>query len=237
MFRMPEGFEPGLFRELIDIVRRFGNPAPEFAAMYLAVKVPRPLLFIVPAVFGKEVVHVFGGHAEVFTREMWMAPLNDDGRHSAHVDSAITADEVLLAKIFIDQVMRGHGGIDAASGERLRVPYALSKRLFSRSVDLVFDDQLPFLPNPHGHYPAAALEAMRGQYDRPDDLCVVTDGFGWAYLSLVSERDDLVAHDAAVQRVCARRGITSWEAFEEVLERDRAALEREIVEETKKAVN
>lgn len=218
-----------LIDELFDVVWKFGRPVREAGLIFIAVTHPRVLYASMSAEAGKRRMVLMASHDGHLDGQAYVIPL--DGGEENHLtwDSRLTVEDVRRFVFTVDAMLRTHGGINV-EGVRHRVAFELSERLFARSVDVVFpSEHIALLPVPADSDRAA--EVLRRQFDRPDDIAPFRDCFGNLFLCLAAWLPEAERRNFAMRRVCARRGITSNKAFEEMSPYQYRAYVRELERE------
>ncbi len=187
-----------LIDDLFDLTRCFGRTVPEGPILFIAATEPKTMFVCVSAIFGARQMHVMARHDEVVHADPYLIPLGRNG--SLLWDAQVSVED---AKAFIaatDARVRAADPQAFVGGERDRIDYELSEKLFTRSVEATF-------PSPDALMPIrqpAMLLVIRAQFDHPAKLVPFVDGFGYTYLCRLAHLEEVKRRHAAMMRVCTR---------------------------------
>jgi hypothetical protein len=199
---------------LFDAVRKFGVPAPGLSVLFLALTEPRDLLFVVSAVSLDRKMMVCGDHSGYRGGQMLIVPLPSGPGHDIAIDIDLSLQDLDDALEVMDRLAATCGGIDAASGERLRIGEAEARSLFSRSFAAVFGQTHARMRVPHDD-PALA-DLLKTQFDRPDDVAVFMNCFGEVWLCRADTLADFERRNAVMARLAPKYGVMGEDDFEEM---------------------
>lgn len=223
-----EGLTPDFIADLHDLAAKYGADVRGVEGLRrIGLPTPRPCQVTVtvpPSVQRNMTVRPVPADGD--PSALCLMLLDDEANSYVLWDRRCTADDVRKAMAEVDAALAVCR--DPATGRRMRV---VSDRYAPPplAVDSVFDRKGKVMSLPEG----VDTDAVRQQFDRPDDLAVVPDagGPGRHGLCRASDFGRIARRPAAVARVLARHGLRSRAEFGSLPEDARKRLLEEIEEE------
>ncbi len=190
-----------LIDDLYDLVRNFGRPVPEGLYLFVTAARPKPIFVAVSARIDALQMQALANHENADFDEEMVFVISKNGI-MLRWNTALTVDDIAGFIGNVDTMMRSLDGFDK-KGRRHRVPYALSKRIFHRSVMATFTERTMLMSVGTERAATAHLR----QFDHPELLEPIQDHFGNWHLGLRVANEENLRRMVAKRRACERLGL------------------------------
>lgn len=201
----PAGRAPGIIERLFAFVRAYGIASPELGMRFIAMRAPVPALVIIVDDPAKSQMLVAAGHIGYSNPVRVELTFGQDGIVTWDPDVGVDDLQVFLDAM--DGIMAEQGHYDPATGARTRPPEWMLDALLRRRIEFVFDG--PMARMRVATDDAFLADAIRKQFDRPDDLAVFTNCFGEVWLCRKEDHDEFLGRDAVMARLAPAFGAKS----------------------------
>lgn len=227
-----EGLDGALLADLHDCVLKFGREDHADRVRRGSLREPAEVHVCVSTEPGNLTILIVGEGGQTTSAGAHILRIPDRGPNPAHViwDARVRVDDIRAFIAQVDETMRARGLVHPETSERTAV---VSDHPSPKdSVDHVFATPGACVPVLTGGPDA---ETMRQQFDRPEDVVVMTSSFGVTALHHRRDVPMVQRREEIVKRVLARYGLTTAEQIGDLsfqrIEALRAEVDRAITAE------